>query len=380
MLQVLPTTGGKDWAEPHLWVGGTAPTPKVVLNPTSLAFTADEGGSDPAAKSVAVTNTSGGTLSSVSTQITYGSGSGWLTVSAGGSGNTQTLSNTVDISGLTPNTYSATVKVSSSGAANSPQSYTVSLTVKTKSTTTDTPSLVLTPTSLIFDASALADQVVSVTNGGKGTLAAVSATVSFVSGDGWLMVTASGSGNSQTLTNHVQLAGLTPDTYSATVKVEASGAVNSPQSYTVSLTVTDPPDAGLVDGSSVDLGAAAEGGAETPDAGTGTGQGLTPGPLVGGCSVGDTAPCPWLLLLLLPWIVRRITRRSRAPSDTIARCTSCSRCWLSASRWRCCCWRWWWCCTCAPDGGGPGPGPPGPRCSPGFRWCCRRARSLCGCA
>jgi hypothetical protein len=151
----------------------------------------------------------------------------------------------VDIAGLKANTYSATVKVSSSGAVNSPQSYTVSLTVKAKAPPPpDKPALALSPTTLDFTAQAGADpspRTVTVDNSGNGTLNTVSYKVTYANGSGWLQISPGGAGNSQTLENSVITQGLSADTYSATVSVSENAAANSPQSYTVSLTVTDAP-------------------------------------------------------------------------------------------------------------------------------------------
>ena len=274
--------------------------PKLALSPTSLSFSAQEGGSSPASQSVAVTNGGGGTLAAVSAAVTYGSaGTGWLTVTPSGSGNSQSLDNAVDLTGLAPNTYSATVKVSASGATNSPQSYTVSFTLTAKPSTTD-PTIVLSPTSLQFSAeeggAAPAPQTVSVTNSGAGTMAAVSAKVSYISGAGWLMVAPGGVDNGQSLKNLVDSAGLAPDTYTATVAVSSSGASNTPQNYTVSLTVTPgsgpSPDAGVGPDSGLagDAGVIGDGGNALNASDR----------LVGGCQLGRSgAPAGLGLLLLL---------------------------------------------------------------------------------
>lgn len=79
-----------------------------------------------------------------------------------------------------------------------------------------------------------AAQTVNVTNGGDGTLPAVT-----VSDDAdWLSVSVSGGGNAQTLTNTASIAGLDGNVYNATVTVSASGL--SSVQYTVQLTVVAP--------------------------------------------------------------------------------------------------------------------------------------------
>jgi MYXO-CTERM domain-containing protein len=316
---------------PSLYIPPAGTTPKLALSPTSLAFSATEGGSNPGSKTVTVGNSGGGTLATITTSVTYGSGSGWLAANAGGSGNSQSVANSVDISGLSPNTYSATVKVSSSNASNSPQSYIVSLTVKEKPEAdagvagdgggVAAPKLSLNPTLLTFAAQAGGadpkSQTVAVTNAGGGTLKAVSTSVSYTSGSNWLSVTSGGSANAQSIDNSVATSGLAPNTYMATVEVTEPNAANSPQSYTVSLTIseTPPPDGGPT----ADSTAAGDGSTGIlPEAGT-TGDGVVSYPLdehslEGGCGCGvpgstPGGPAAWawflLALILAVWRSRR---------------------------------------------------------------------------
>ncbi len=110
------------------WLGPlpspTATTPEISLNHAILNFAA--GG---AAQNVTVTNTGSGTLAKVDAAVSPAVS--WLAVTVQGSGgNTQTIANTVDASGLGDGSYSTTVTVSGGGALNSAQ-YTVMLTVGT---------------------------------------------------------------------------------------------------------------------------------------------------------------------------------------------------------------------------------------------------------
>jgi hypothetical protein len=108
-------------------------SPTISLSPTSLSFSAMEEGSNPAAKNVTVSNSGTGTLESPTTSITYSQGSGWLSVNCTGSSAPYTCSTQPATGSLASGTYNATVKVSSSGASNSPQSYTVAFTVNSGS-------------------------------------------------------------------------------------------------------------------------------------------------------------------------------------------------------------------------------------------------------
>ncbi|MBI3180617.1 MAG: PD40 domain-containing protein [Myxococcales bacterium] len=103
------------------------------------------------------------------------------------------------------------------------------------------PQLTLSPTSLSFSALTggqdPAPQEVAVTNSGAGTLAAVTTSISYGAGAGWLAITRTGTGNAQKLSNAVTAQGLPSGTYTATVDVAASGA--GAKQYKVTVAVTD---------------------------------------------------------------------------------------------------------------------------------------------
>jgi hypothetical protein len=212
-------------------------SPTISLSPTSLSFSATVGGANPASQNVTVSNSGGGTLASPTTAITYTSGSGWLTVTCTGSSAPYTCKTQPATGSLAAGTYNATVKVSSSGATNSPQSYTVAFTVNPVSS----PTISLSPTSLSFSAnvggSNPASQNVTVSNSGGGTLAKPTTAITYNSGSGWLSVTVQGSSAPFTLLTQPTTGSLAAGTYNATVKVTSTGATNSPQSYTVAFTV-----------------------------------------------------------------------------------------------------------------------------------------------
>ena len=104
---------------------GTVSEPVLQLSPGSLFFSALAGGSNPASQTVTVGNSGGGTLAAVSAS----SGAAWLVVSTTGTGNSQMLTNQVDISGLGIGSYQASVTVTCANAVNSPGSYDVALQV-----------------------------------------------------------------------------------------------------------------------------------------------------------------------------------------------------------------------------------------------------------
>ncbi|MDD5675792.1 MAG: ADP-ribosylglycohydrolase family protein [Chitinivibrionales bacterium] len=108
---------------------GASGTTTMVLSPASLTFAATHGATSPAAQTLQIANSGSGTLNTVSTGISYTSGSGWLTVAAGGSGNAQTLINTVALGSLAFGSYVATVTVACANAQPTTATYSVAFQV-----------------------------------------------------------------------------------------------------------------------------------------------------------------------------------------------------------------------------------------------------------
>jgi O-glycosyl hydrolase len=105
--------------------GTAAGTPQAHVVASELAFSAYAGCDNPPDQIVRVENAGSGTLSAVSvTNVSQP----WLTVTVGGTGNEQSLTNSVDITGLTSagNPHTAQVSVSGDGLG-SPHVYTVTL-------------------------------------------------------------------------------------------------------------------------------------------------------------------------------------------------------------------------------------------------------------
>ena len=200
----------------------TAPVPPTIsVSPTSLSFSATEGSPNPAAQTITVSNSGGGTLSWAGSD-----NQPWLNVSPFGS----TITATVNTVGLTPGSYSGTISVTDPAATNSPQTVPVTFNIAAA------PVIGLSPTSLTFTATAgganPSNQTVTVSNTGGGTL-------SYTASDNqpWLSVSSSGS----TMTVSVTSAGLAANSYSGTITVSSSNALNSPQTVPVVLTVTASP-------------------------------------------------------------------------------------------------------------------------------------------
>src|SRR5207249_10148881 len=142
--------------------GSTSPT--MSLSPSSLTFSGTQGGANPAAKTLSITNTGGGTLS-----WTVSDNAAWLSLSPASGTAPSSATASVNTAGLAAGTYNATITVAATGATNTPQAVPVTLTVAAAS-----PTIGLSPTSLSFTGTQggtnPAAKTVSITNTGGGTL------------------------------------------------------------------------------------------------------------------------------------------------------------------------------------------------------------------
>ena len=212
-------------------IGQPAP-PLLNVTPAGLSFTGAQGGANPAAKTLTVTNAGGGTLS-----FTAADDAPWLSVSPGSGSAPQDLSVAVSTAGLAPGTYTGSVTVTASGVAGSPATVPVTLTVTPPP---PPPALAVAPSSLGFTATAggtpPAGKAIDVTNTGGGTL-------SYSASDdaAWLSVAPASGSAPQAVAATVNQAGLAVGTYTATITVTAAGATGSPKTVPVTLTVEQAP-------------------------------------------------------------------------------------------------------------------------------------------
>jgi glucose/arabinose dehydrogenase len=100
------------------------PPPALAVSPASLSFSATEGGANPGSKDINVSNSGGGTLS-----FTVSDDAPWLSVSPGSGSAPATVAVSPSIAGLARGSYTATVTVTAAGAAGSPKTVGVTLTV-----------------------------------------------------------------------------------------------------------------------------------------------------------------------------------------------------------------------------------------------------------
>jgi hypothetical protein len=206
------------------------PMPNLAASPTSLTFSYTAGGTSPAAQTISV--------SSSGTAVSYTATASGSWLAAKGSGNTPgSVSVSVNPTSLAAGTYNGSVSISSTGAANSPLTVPVTLTVVAAPPPPPptTSSLTATPASLAFSyaagSAAPASKTISVGSSGSAL------TYTVASSGSWLTATGGGStpGN---VTVSVNPANMTAGTYNGTVTISASGASNSPMKVPVTLIVT----------------------------------------------------------------------------------------------------------------------------------------------
>ena len=207
-----------------------APTPTIGLNATNLSFTAVQGGSNPSAQTLTISNTGAGTLN-----WSVIENAAWLTPSVLSGSGTGSVTLNVNTAGMSAGTYTTPLTIAATGATNTPQTVTVTLTL----TAPLIPTIGLAPTNLSFSTTQggtnPSPQTVNITNSATGTL-----NWNATSTASWLSVSpASGTGPGS-IGATANVTGLAAGTYAASITVTGTGATNSPQSISVSLIVTAP--------------------------------------------------------------------------------------------------------------------------------------------
>jgi fibronectin type 3 domain-containing protein len=218
-----------------------AAQPVIALSPTSLSFTATAQGSSPPLRTVTVTEAGGNAaLGGLAVEVAYPAGqpAGWVMASLASSSAPTQLSVGAALGALSPGNYSATVRVSATGAANSPQSIAVQFEVEAA-----LPRMALSRPDASFAASVGGDDPtpvsIAVTNSGSGTVSGLQRSVSYGSGQptGWLTTELSGTTAPATLTLRATTGSLASGTYTATVRLSSGTATNSPIDVPVTFAV-----------------------------------------------------------------------------------------------------------------------------------------------
>jgi len=204
--------------------------PLVSVSPDMLAFSFSPGGPTFSQQTLAATSTSDALDLSVTWAETTGP-SGWLAVTPLSAKTPANLTVFANAANLAPGVYNGTITVSASGA----NSQTVPVTVNV--TTGNT--LAITPTSLSFEqpmgGAAPAAKTLQVSSSG-GTLSFGASATTEVGN--WLSVSPASGTTPGTVSVSVNGAGLSQGVYRGTVTIVAVGASNSPQTVSVTLTIT----------------------------------------------------------------------------------------------------------------------------------------------
>ena len=217
----IAATGATSVAIPVTFV--VAASPAIGMSPSSLSFTAQQGGGNPVAQTLNISNTGGGTLSWTATPDTT-----WLAASPSSATGSGTVSVSVTTGILTAGSYTGNINLSATGAS--------SRTIPVTFTVTPAPSISLSPTSLTYTAtqggSNPVNQTVTLTNTGGVANWTVSDNAS------WLSISPTSGSSSSTLTATVNPTGLTAGTYTSTITVSAAGVTS--RTVSVTLTVSAP--------------------------------------------------------------------------------------------------------------------------------------------
>ncbi len=198
----------------------------LVLSPGSFSFDFLEG--DPAAQAQMMIKNSAGNPISWSAMAA----DGWCQLSSSSGTTDQTITLTVDPTGLTPGNYETTIRVIAVDAINSPRTAVVRMTI-----TADQPILTLLSDRIDFTAVQNSTnpwpKEFSITNTGQGTF---DWTLT-ASGESWMTAQPLSGTAPSNVTVGCFIDSLPVGTYQATITVTAPGALNSPASLTVNLTI-----------------------------------------------------------------------------------------------------------------------------------------------
>lgn len=220
----------------------TARRPVITIAPTNLAFTAPQGGADPPAQTATIGEEEGAELTGLSAEVAYpvGQAAGWVDASLNATTAPAVLTVRAITGPLAAGTYAATVRISSAGASNSPRSVEIEFVVQPP-----LPAIGLSRPNITFAGSVggadPAAVQVDVTNAGAGTVSGLSRTITYGAGQptGWLTAVLAGTAAPTTLTVSAAIGSLANGSYTATVRLTSSTAVNSPIDIPVALAIAN---------------------------------------------------------------------------------------------------------------------------------------------
>jgi hypothetical protein len=213
--------------------GNGSKSAAISLSPIKLSFIGTEGGSNPPGQAIAISNAGTGKLSwRVSTDAS------WLSLSSASGTGAGSFTAMAIVPGLAAGTYSGNVTVTATGAANTPQTIPVSLTISVQPSPemSSLSTISLSPALLALSATQGGSNpsgAVAVSNTGTGTLSWTASTNA-----SWLSVSQGSGIAPSSFVALANITGMAAGTYSANITLSATGATNAPLSVPVTLTVS----------------------------------------------------------------------------------------------------------------------------------------------
>lgn len=199
------------------------------VSPDSLQFSAQEGGANPASQSFAVTETGGFVIA-----YNLSETASWINLNKAGGNTPDSVSVSIDITGLAPGTYIDSVQALSGAASNSPIYERIRLTVNAADKFLD-----VNPDTLKFSAQQggvnPSNKKFAVTETGGSAIV-----YTLLESAGWISLDKLGGNTPDSVTVSIDLFGLNPAVYLDSIQVSSASANNSPVFEYVSLEVTAP--------------------------------------------------------------------------------------------------------------------------------------------
>lgn len=218
------------------------PRPTLEVSRSSVSIAGVSGGPNPSEETVNLSSSTSAPATGLARTITYNqpAQAGWLAATVDPTSTPSTLRLQASAGARPAGTYTAAVEVTSIDASNAPRQIDVTFTIAPP------PRIDVNPTALTFGASlggavTPVEQTIQITNGGGGTLTGLTATAVYTNGSGWLTVTPTSGTNGGSVRVVPSSTGLTAGTYAAVVRIQASGASNSPRDVPVTLTISGVP-------------------------------------------------------------------------------------------------------------------------------------------
>lgn len=206
--------------------------PTLSVAPTRLFFEAVENTNNPLPQTIRLSNSGPGVIS-WTVSVTVAGGRDWLTVTPLSGTVPATLTASVETSGLTRGSYTATILIDGGPVDNSPQQVEVTLNINPP---VENPLLQVNPTSLTFTAlqggANPADQTLTINNGSTGII-----NWSAQENIAWLSLDHQTGTAPSTVTVSVDLTSLTAGSYNGDITIDGGGVQGSPQTVPVTLTV-----------------------------------------------------------------------------------------------------------------------------------------------